>query len=79
MAKVHHFLEMWHGIQNLCGTQKESGAQKKHMTAVSYISDMEEIFNTFWLLFQHDGAAAVKLRDRSQLPPALSAKDLPGK
>jgi hypothetical protein len=29
-------------------------------------------------LFQHDGAAAFKLSERSPLPPALSAKDLPG-
>jgi len=27
MAKVHNFLEMWQGSQNLCATQKESLAQ----------------------------------------------------
>jgi len=76
MAKVHDFLEMWQGCQNLCATQKESRAQKKHMTAVGYISDMEEIVKASWSLFQHDGAAAFKLSERSPLPPALSAKDL---
>ena len=39
MAKVHDFLEMWQGSQNLRATQKESGAQNKQMTAVGYISD----------------------------------------
>jgi len=29
MAKVHNFLEMWQGSQNLCATQKESPAQNK--------------------------------------------------
>ena len=40
--------------------------------------DTEEIVNAFWSLFQHDGAAAFKLSERSPLPPLLSAKDLPG-
>jgi hypothetical protein len=48
------------------------------MTAVGYISDTEEIVKASWSLFQHDGAAAFKLSERSPLPPALSAKDLPG-
>jgi len=48
------------------------------MTAVEYISDTEEIIKASWSLFQHDGAAAFKLSERSPLPPALSAKDLPG-
>jgi len=78
MAKVHNFLEMWQGSQNLCATQKESRAQNKQMTAVGYILDMEEIVKASWSLFQHDGAAAFKLSERSPLPPALSAKDLPG-
>jgi len=78
MAKVYDFLEMWQGSQNLCATQKESGAQNKQMTAVGYISDTEEIVKASWSLFQHDGAAAFKLTERSPLPPALSAKDLPG-
>jgi hypothetical protein len=48
------------------------------MTAVGYISDTEESVKASWSLFQHDGAAAFKLSERSPLPPALSAKDLPG-
>jgi len=78
MAKVHDFLEMWQGSRNLHATQKESRAQNKQMTAVEYISDTEEIIKASWSLFQHDGAAAFKLLERSPLPPALSAKDLPG-
>jgi hypothetical protein len=78
MAKVHDFLEMWQGRQNLRTTQKESRAQNKQMTAVGYISDPEEIVKSSWSLFQHDGAAVFKLLERSPLPPALSAKDLPG-
>jgi len=45
---------------------------------MGYISRTEEIFQTSWSLFQHDGAAAFKLPGRSLLPPPLSAKDLPG-
>jgi len=78
MAKVQHFLEMWQGSQNLRSTQKESGAHVKEMTAVGYISDTKEIVNASWSLFQHDGAAALKLSERSPMPPPLSAKDLPG-
>jgi len=78
MVMVHDFLEMWQGSQNLRATQKESCAQKKLMTAVGYISDTEEIVKASWSLFQHDGAAAFKLSERSPLPPALSAKNLPG-
>jgi len=78
MAKVHDFLEMWQGSQNLRATQKESRNQNKQMTAMRYISDMEEIVKASWPLFQHDGAAAFKLSERSPLPPPLSAKDLPG-
>ena len=78
MAKVHNFLKMWQGSQNIRATQKESRAQNKQMTAVGYVSDTEEIIKAPWSLFQHDGAAAFKLSERSPLPPALSAKDLPG-
>jgi len=78
MAKVHDFLEMWQGSQNLRATQNESRAHNKQMTAVGYISDTEEIVKASWSLFQHDGAAAFELSERSTLPPALSAKDLPG-
>jgi len=78
MAKVHDFLEMWQGSQNLRATQKEFRAKNRQMTAVGYISDTEEIVKASWSLFQHDGAAAFKLSERSPLPPALSAKNLPG-
>jgi len=77
MAKVHDFLEMWQGSQNLRSTRKESHTQNTPMTAVGYISDMEEIVKASWSLFQHDGVAAFKMSERSPLPPALSAKNLP--
>jgi len=38
--------------------------------------DTEEIVKTTWQLFQHDGAAAFKLSERSPFPPALCSKDL---
>jgi hypothetical protein len=79
MAKVHDFLEMWQGSQNLCATQKESCPQNRQMNAIGYISDAEEIVKASWSLFQHDGAAAFELSSRSPLPPALSAKDHPGR
>jgi len=49
------------------------------MTAIGYISDMEEILKASWSLFQLDGAAAFELLERSPSPPTVSAKDLPGK
>jgi len=78
MAKVHNLLEMWQCSQNLCPTQKESRTQNKQMTAVGNIRDTEEIIKASWSYFQHDGAAAFELLQRSPLPPALSAKYLPG-
>jgi len=78
MAKVHDFLVMWQGSQNLCSTKKESRAQIKMLTAVRYILDTEEIVKASWSPFQHDGAAAFKLCERSPLPPPLPGKDLPG-
>jgi hypothetical protein len=78
MAKVHDFLEMWQGSQNQGDNQNESGSQNKQMTAAGYISYTEEIAKASWSIFQHDGAAAFKFSERSPLPPALSAKDLPG-
>jgi len=48
------------------------------MTAVGYISDTEEIVNASRTIFQHDGATAFELSERSRQPPALSAKDLRG-
>ena len=78
LAKVHDFLEMWQGSRNLRATQRESHAQNKQMTAIEFISDTEELVNAFWRNFQHDGAAAFKLSERSPQPPALSANDLLG-
>jgi len=78
MGKVRDLLEMWHGSQNLRATEKESRTQNKQMTAVGYISDTEDIVQASWSLFHHNGAAAFELSARSPLPPALSAKDLPG-
>jgi len=69
---------MWQGSLNLRATQKESRGQNKQMTVVGYISDTEEIIKASWSNFQHDGDAASKLSETSPLPPALSAKDLPG-
>jgi hypothetical protein len=48
------------------------------MATTEYMLDTEEIVKVSWSLFQHDGAAAYKLSERSPLPPAMSAKDLPG-
>jgi len=48
------------------------------MTAVGYISHMEEIVKASWSLLQPDGESAFKLSERSSLPPPLPAKDLPG-
>jgi len=76
MGKVHDFLEMWQGSQNLRATQKESCAQNKQMSTMGYISDTKEIVKASWSLFQHDGAATFKLSERSPLRTALSAKDL---
>jgi len=78
MAKVHDFLEMWQGSLNLSATLLDSCIQTKQMTAVGYILDMEEIVKAAWSVFQHDGAAAYQLSERSPLPPPFSGKDLPG-
>jgi len=48
------------------------------MTAIGFISDMDEIVKAYWSNFQHDGAAVFKLSERSHLPPALSAQNFPG-
>jgi hypothetical protein len=48
------------------------------MTAMGYISDTEEIVKASWSVFQHDGAVAFKLSDRSPLPLPFSASNLPG-
>jgi len=78
MAKVHKLLEMWQGSQNIRATQKDSRAQNKQMIAMGYISDTKEIVQASRSLFQHHGAAAFKLSERSLLQPPLSAKDLHG-
>jgi len=52
--------------------------QNKQMTAVGYISDTEEIVKASWSNFQHDDAAAFTLSYQSPVPPAFSAKDIPG-
>jgi hypothetical protein len=54
MAKVHDFLVMWQGSQNLHAPQKESRSQNKQMTAVGYILDTQEIIKASWSNFQHD-------------------------
>jgi hypothetical protein len=71
MAKVHDFLELWQGSQQLLATQDESRAQNQQKTFVGYISDSEDIVIASWSLFQHDGAAEFKLSKISLLPPAL--------
>jgi len=48
------------------------------MKAFGDIWGMEEIVIASWSLFQPDGAAAFTLSERSPLPPALAAEDLPG-
>jgi len=77
-VKVHNFMEMWQGSQNLCTTQKDSLDQNEQITAVWYILDAEEVVTASWALLQPDGAAAFEVSEPSPLPPALSAKDLPG-
>ena len=78
MAQVYDFLEMCQGSQNLHAAQKECRAQNKQMTTIECISDMEEIVEVSWSVSKHDGAAAFQLSERSPLPPAMSANDLPG-
>jgi len=77
MAKVHDLLEMRQGSQDLHATQNECHTQNQQITALGYIPDTEEIVEASWSLFQHDGAAAFKLSEKSPLPPGLTAKDLP--
>jgi hypothetical protein len=56
----------------------ESHTRIKVKTAAGYISDTAEIIKASWSPFEHNGVAALKLLERSPLPPALSAKDLLG-
>jgi hypothetical protein len=79
MAKVHDYLKMSLGSQNLRAIQKESSTQNKQMTAMGYILDTEEIIKASWSHFLHYGVAGFKLSKRSLLPPPpLSANDLAG-
>jgi len=78
MAEVHNFLDLWQGSKSLHATKKESHAQNKQITAIGYISDTEEIIEVSLSNFHNDGEAAVKLSERSPLPPALSSNDLAG-
>ena len=78
MAKVHDFLEMRQGSQSLRGTQKESRVQNVQIAAVGYIWDTAEMVKASWSNVHHDGVAAFQLSEQSPVPPALSAKDLPG-
>jgi len=78
MAKVHYFMEMWRGSENIHATRKGSRSHNKLMTAGGYISAMEEIINPSWPLFQLCCVAAFTLSVRSPLSPAMSATDLPG-
>jgi hypothetical protein len=63
IAKVDNFLYMWQGRQNLGDIQKESGAHIEQMTAIGYLSDMEDIVNASWSLFHRGGAAACELSE----------------
>ena len=78
MARVQHCLEMWQARQNLCGPQKESPTQIKQLTPIEYIFDTEEIIKAFWSMIPHCCVGIFKDSELSPLPPALSAKDLPG-
>jgi hypothetical protein len=42
------------------------------------MSDAVEIVTTSWSTIQHDGVAEFVLLEKSPVPPALSAKNLPG-
>jgi hypothetical protein len=77
MAKVLEVLEMWQGTQILHITENEYYFQNKQRTAVEYISDSEVIIKASWSIFQHYGAAAFKLSERSTLPLTWCARDLP--
>jgi len=74
MAKVHNFLEMWQGSQNLRVAQNESCSRNKQMMVVGYFSDTREIVEAPWSNFPCDSAAAFKLSATSPLPPAVTAK-----
>jgi len=60
MMKVYDLLEIWQSSQILHATQKEACPQNKQLTAVWYISVIDEIVKVSWSLFEHDGFAAFK-------------------
>jgi hypothetical protein len=78
MAEVDDCWEMSQGSQNLQAIQKKFFTQNKQMTVIEHISVTEEIIKAFWLLIPHNDAAAFKLLEKSPIPAALSAKDIPG-
>jgi hypothetical protein len=78
MAKVHNFLEIWQGSENLHSTQKAACVQHLQMTAMGYISDVEETVKSCRSAFQYNDAAAFQLTEKSPLPPISSQIDLPG-
>jgi hypothetical protein len=78
MDNVHDFWEMRQASQNLHATQMEFCAQNRQVTAVRYILATEDIVKPSWSLFQHEGAAAFKFSEGSDLPPAVSTKDIAG-
>jgi len=73
MAKVHNFLEMWQGSQNLDANQKESRAHYNQMTALESILDTEEIVKTPSSLFPNDGASPFSMSKQFRSPPRLCA------
>jgi len=56
----------------------EARTHRKQMTAVGYISDIEDIIESSWSKFQCDGVAAIQFSERSSLPPTMSAKNVSG-
>jgi len=77
MANIHDVLERWQRRQTLRGILQISHAQNHHVTVRGYISDPDENVKASWSNIYHDGAAAFKLSEKSPVPPAWSAKDLP--
>jgi hypothetical protein len=43
MVKVHKLLNMWQGSYNLWASKNKTHPKTKEMSAVGYISDMQEI------------------------------------
>jgi hypothetical protein len=51
IAKVHDFLEIWQGSQNLHVIEMKTRAQNKQKTTLGYILHTEEIVKASWSLF----------------------------